>query len=325
MSDRSLRAVDLNLLVVFDALMAERNVTRAAEHNGLSQPAVSKALNRLRHLLGDRLFERRDGRMEPTARALELAGPIRGALSEIARTVIGQSDFDPREIRGVFRIAAFDLQQSSLLPALVARLRQEAPNLDLQVRGTERSRLEDQLASGELDAAIAPRPAGASALLAEPLWRDGLATLIGRHNPIALPMTLQSFAAAPHVVDAGHVQIARDGQAVSLVDAILAASGLRRRIAVVLPSAAGVPHVVAATDLIATLPTRIVKDMAPLPGVRVVPAPLPPVQVSPHLLWHPRTLNSPARAWLRDMIRKAAAKFTADLISGRATAAIWKD
>jgi DNA-binding transcriptional LysR family regulator len=292
---------------VFDALMAERNVTRAAEHNGLSQPAMSKALNRLRHLLGDRLFERRDGRMEPTARALELAAPIRGALSEIARTMSRRNDFDPREIAGVFRIAAIDLHQSALLPSLVARLRREAPNLDLQIRAFERNRLNDELASGELDVAIAPRLAGASPLLAEPLWRDGLVTLIGAENGMATPMTLQSFAAALHVVDAGHVQIGRDGQGVSLVDSILAASGLRRRIAVVLPSAAGAPSVVAATDLIATLPSRIVRDLTPVPGVRLVPAPLPPVEVSPHLFWHARTANSQPRAWLRDVIRQTAA------------------
>src|SRR5271154_2152244 len=100
MTERNLRGVDLNLLVVFDALMAERNVTRAAQHNGLSQPAMSKALNRLRYLLDDRLFERRDGRMEPTARALELAGPIHSALSDISRTLTSQGALDPRQIRG---------------------------------------------------------------------------------------------------------------------------------------------------------------------------------------------------------------------------------
>jgi DNA-binding transcriptional LysR family regulator len=306
-TDRNLRGIDLNLLVVFDALMAERNVTRAAQHNGLSQPAMSKALNRLRHLLGDRLFERRDGRMEPTARALELAGPIRGALSDIARTLVRQDELDPREISGTFRIATIDLHQTTLLPALVARLRRDAPKLDLQIQGIERHRLDDQLARGELDLAIAPRMGSNNHLRAEPLWRDGLVTLIGAANAIPTPMTLQGFAAADHVVDAGHVQVTPTGEGTSLVDTILAASGLRRRIAVVLPSSAGVPFVVAATDLIATLPSRIVRDFASIPGLRIVAAPLPPVEVSPHLFWHPRTQNSPARAWLRRVILETAA------------------
>jgi DNA-binding transcriptional LysR family regulator len=307
MTERNLRGIDLNLLVVFDALMAERHVTRAARHNGLSQPAMSKALNRLRHLLDDRLFERREGRMEPTPRALELAGPIHSALSDISRTLTLQSPLDPRQIIATMQIATIDLHQTTLLPALVAALRRDAPGLDIQVRAIERHRLHDQLATGELDLAIAPPLVGMRDLCAEPLWMDHLVTLIGADNPMTLPMTLESFAEAAHVVDAGHVQVAPDGQGTSLVNSILAERGLRRRIAVVLPSSAGVPFVVAATDLIATLPNRIIKDLTTIPDVRVVPAPLPRVEVSPHIIWHPRTQNVPLCSWLRAVIEQIAA------------------
>jgi DNA-binding transcriptional LysR family regulator len=307
MTERNLRGIDLNLLVVFDALMAERHVTRAARHNGLSQPAMSKALNRLRHLLDDRLFERREGRMEPTPRALELAGPIHSALSDISRTLTLQSPLDPRQIIATMQIATIDLHQTTLLPALVAALRRDAPGLDIQVRAIERHRLHDQLATGELDLAIAPPLVGMRDLCAEPLWMDHLVTLIGADNPMTLPMTLESFAEAAHVVDAGHVQVAPDGQGTSLVDSILAERGLRRRIAVVLPSSAGVTFVVAATDLIATLPNRIIKDLTTIPDVRVVPAPLPRVEVSPHIIWHPRTQNAPLCSWLRAVIKQIAA------------------
>jgi DNA-binding transcriptional LysR family regulator len=308
MTERNIRSVNLNLLLAFDALMAERNVTRAAQHNGLSQPAMSKALNRLRHLLDDRLFELRDGRMEPTPRALELAGPIHGALSDISRTLKPSKAFEPREAAGVVRIATIDLHQSTLLPALVARLRRDAPGLDLHFQAIERHRLHDQLATGELDLAIAPILAGARDLRAEPLWRDRLVTLIGANNPLPLPMTLDSFAEADHAVDAGHVQVDANGKGTSLVDAILAARGLTRRIAVVLPSSAGLPFVVAKTDLVATLPSRIFKDLAAIRGLKVVPAPLPPVEVSPHILWHPRTQNLSLLAWVRAMIKETAAK-----------------
>jgi len=117
-------------------------------------------------------------------------------------------------------------------------------------------------------------------------------------------MTLEAFTAACHVVDAAHVQVSIDGQGVSLVDSILAERGLRRRIAVVLPSATDIPFVVAATDLIATLPSRVVKGLATIPTVRILPAPLPTVEVSAHLFWHPRTQNSPLRAWLRATIKE---------------------
>jgi DNA-binding transcriptional LysR family regulator len=308
MTERNIRSVNLNLLLAFDALMEERNVTRAAQHNGLSQPAMSKALNRLRHLLDDRLFELREGRMEPTPRALELAGPIHGALSDISRTLKPPKAFEPGEYTGVVRIATIDLHQSTLLPALVARLRCDAPGLDLHFQPIERHRLHDQLATGELDLAIAPILAGAPDLRAEPLWRDRLVTLIGANNPLPLPMTLDSFATAEHAVDAGHVQVDANGKGTSLVDAILAARGLTRRIAVVLPSSAGLPSVVAKTDLIATLPSRIFKDLATIRGLKVVPAPLPPVEVSPHILWHPRTQNLSLLAWVRAMIKETAAK-----------------
>jgi DNA-binding transcriptional LysR family regulator len=305
-TERNLRGIDLNLLVVFDAMMAERHVTRAARHNGLSQPAMSKALNRLRNLFDDRLFERRERRMEPTARALELAGPIHNALSDILRTLTPSDALDPRQLTGTLRIATIDLHQTFLLPWVIARLRRDAPSLDLRIQPIERHRLHEQLASGELDLAIAPISAGTGGLRAEPLWKDRLVTLIGAGNPLPLPMTLETFAAVDHVVDAGHVEVGPDGQGTSVVDAILAARGLHRRIAVVLPSCAGVPFVVAATDLIATLPSRIVKDLA-IPGLRVVPTPLPPVEVSPHLLWHPRTQDSQPRAWLRTVIKETAA------------------
>ena len=116
------------------------------------------------------------------------------------------------------------------------------------------------------------------------------------------------FAEADHAVDAGHVQVDANGKGASLVDAILAARGLRRRIAVVLPSSAGLPFVVANTDLIATLPSRIFKDLELVPGLNVVPAPLPSVEVSPHVLWHPRTQDLPLPAWVRAMIKETAAK-----------------
>src|SRR5580658_3855814 len=108
-SERNLSSVDLNLLVVFDALMAERNFTRAAERNGLSQPAVSKALNRLRFLFDDPLFVRRDRGMEPTARARELAGPIHGALADISRTLTQSAAFEPSTARATVKIATIDL------------------------------------------------------------------------------------------------------------------------------------------------------------------------------------------------------------------------
>jgi DNA-binding transcriptional LysR family regulator len=309
-AERNLRSVDLNLLVVFDALIAERNVTRVAARNGLSQPAVSKALNRLRYLFDDPLFVRRDRAMEPTARALELAGPIRGALADISRTLRLPTVFDPASARATIKIATVDLYHTKLLPSLVERLRRHAPGIDLQVRANDCSSLHEQLASGQIDIAFAPLGNRTRELCAEPLWNDRLVTLVGRDNPLREPMTIESYAAAAHLVDAGHVQVSSDGVGTSVVDAILAARGLRRRIVLVLPNAAGVPFVVAATDLIATLPSRIVEGLASVSNVRVLNPPLPAVEVSPHMFWHSRSHASPLLAWLRSTIHEIAASIS---------------
>src|SRR5271163_4812200 len=146
-AERNLRSVDLNLLVVFDALITERNVTRAAARNGLSQPAVSKALNRLRYLFDDPLFVRRDRAMEPTARALELAGPIHGALADISRTLTLPAALDLSAATATVKIATIDLYHTKPLPSLVQHLRQHAPVVDLQVRATDCLHLREQLAT----------------------------------------------------------------------------------------------------------------------------------------------------------------------------------
>ncbi len=307
LAERNLRSVDLNLLVVFDALMSERNVTRAAARNGLSQPAVSKALNRLRFMFDDPLFVRRDRAMEPTARAIELAGPIHGALADISRTLTLPGAFDPATIRANVKIATIDLYHTDLLPALVRHLRRHAPGVDLQVRANDCSRLPEQLASGEIDIAFAPLGAQAKELSAEPLWSDRLVMMVGHDNPLREPVSIEFYAAASHLVDAGHVQVAQDGVATSIVDAILRARGLRRRIVLVLPNSAGIPFVVAATDLIATLPSRIVKGLAPVPNVRVLAPPFPEVEVSLHMFWHRRADADPLQVWLRAAIREIAA------------------
>jgi len=307
MAERNLRSVDLNLLVVFDALIVERNVTRAAARKGLSQPAVSKALNRLRSLFDDPLFVRRDRAMEPTARALELAGPIHGALADISRTLTSPSVFDPATVRTTVRIATIDLYHTNLLPALVRHLRCHAPGVDLQVRANDCSRLATQLANGEIDLAFAPLAAKNSEFYAEPLWNDRMVMLIGRDNPLKEPMTIEAYASAGHLVDAGHVRVSPDGVSTSVVDAILAARGLRRRIVLVLPSSAGVPYVIAATDLIATLPSRIVKGLASVPKVEVLTPSFLNVEVSPHMFWHRRAHDNPLHTWLRGVIREIAA------------------
>jgi DNA-binding transcriptional LysR family regulator len=301
MRKRNLSGVDLNLLVAFDALAVERNVTRAAARIGLSQPALSKALNRLRDVFDDPLFVRRDRSMEPTPRARALVVPIRGALADIARTLAPPA-FAPAEARGAIKLAAIDMYEAMLFPRLIGRLRAEAPALDIRVRSIDRSRLREHLASGDVDLAMAPLAGDDADLRTELLWRDHLLTLVARGNPLARRMTVAGFAAAGHVVDASLVQLGADGTGNSVVDAVLASRGLRRRVVVVLPSFSSAPAIVAGTDLLATLPSKIVTALGPMAGVRVVKPPLPLPEVTSHMIWHRRSDHDPLHAWLRALV-----------------------
>jgi DNA-binding transcriptional LysR family regulator len=306
MSDRNLSAVDLNLLVAFDALMLERNVTRAAARLGLSQSAMSKALNRLRDMFEDPLFVRSSRGMQPTPRASSLVAPIRSALADISRTLTPAS-FVPAEAVGTVRIAVVDMYETMLLPLVIRRLRTEALGVDLQVRSLERWRLREQLASAEVDIAIAPLGSDDADLHTQMLWRDHLLTLVADKSPLAKGMTAAEFAAAGHIVDAGLVQLAPDGTGNSVVDAMLASRGLRRRLVVVLPSLSSVPAIVASTDLVATLPSKIARALGAMPGVHILEPPLPLLEVTSHMIWHRRSHATPLAAWMRAVIVETAA------------------
>lgn len=307
MPERNLSGADLNLLVAFEALAVERNVTRAAARLGLSQSALSKTLNRLRGLFEDPLFVPHNRGMQPTARALELVAPIRSALADISRT-LKPAAFAPAKAVGTVRIAAVDRYETMLVPLLVKRLVDEAPGVHLHVMTPQRWRLREQLASGEVDVAIAPLGGDDADLHTQVLWRDRLVTLVAKTNPLAKKMTIAAFAAAGHVVDAGLVQLAPDGTGNSVVDAMLAARGLRRRIVVVLPSLSTVPTIVCGTDLIATLPSKIARAVGLTAGIKVVDPPLPLLEVTSHMIWHQRSDNAPLAAWVRARIAEIAAK-----------------
>lgn len=306
MPERNVSAIDLNLLVAFDALALERNVTRAAARIGLSQSALSKALNRLRDVFDDPLFVRHARGMDPTQRALDLVAPIRAALAEISRTLT-LSPFVPAEAVGVVKIAPVDRYETLLVPLLIKRLRSEAPGVDVRVKPIDRSRLREQLATADADIAIAPLGFDDADLHTQQLWRDHLVTLVAETNPLATGMTAECFAAAGHVVDAGLVELAEDGTASSVVDAVLASRGLRRRAVVVVPSFAWAPAIVSSTDLLATLPSRIVRALAPMSGVRIVEPPLPRLEVTAHMIWHRRSDCVPLQTWLRALIIEIAA------------------
>ncbi|MGI9383514.1 MAG: LysR family transcriptional regulator [Methyloligellaceae bacterium] len=297
----NLAGIDLNLLLVFDAVMSERHVTRAGQRIGMSQPAMSNALNRLRHHLEDELFVRGADGMRPTPRALELAEPIHSALAEI-ETALDPAVFEPATANRTFRIGTNDYAVTTLIPTLAARLGEEAPGVNIRTvpsAGRTLEMLDDQ----EIDfgiAAFADIPERFDALS---LIEDIFVVMMRRHHPLAKrPLTLGDYAAAKHLL----VSPRGDGQ--GYVDTELRAHGLTRQIAVTINNFSSIPAILAASDLIVTTPKRVADIFAPLYDFHTLPAPVP----GPHefstatLVWHRRLAGHPAHVWFRELLEGVA-------------------
>lgn len=297
-----LRGLDLNLLPVLDALLGERHVTRAAHRLGLSQPATSHALARLRALLGDPLLVRGPGGLVATPRALALAPQVREALEASARVLAGPVAFVPAEARRTFHIAASDYAELVLLPALIARLRRVAPGVELWSHPVPADAA-DALADGRVDLCVVPErgagwPAG---VYQRALFAETFTCVVRADHPAAgRRLTLNRFCELDHLL------VAPRGTPGSYVDDALAAVGRRRRVAVAVPHFLVVPHIVAATDLVATLATRVARQLAAPLALAVLPPPVEVAGFTMALLWHERAQRDPAHRWLREQVQAVA-------------------
>ncbi|WP_178131012.1 LysR family transcriptional regulator [Reyranella sp. CPCC 100927] len=293
----TLAAVDLNLLVALDALLAERNVTRAGARIGLSQSAMSKALARLRALFGDPLLVRTADRMVPTARAMALVEPLHRALGEVRRVIDRDAAFNPASMRRTVTLASADMQDLLILPDVIAHLRRAAPGIDLRVRASDRIDVVTALQSGEVDLGLMPMMANTSDLRSAVLFREELVVLVARGHDVARKgLTLKRFLAYPHIM------VSVEGRGTAPVDAALAARGLQRRIGLTLQHFLPVPFVVAASDMIAAYPARLARILAANVPVAVLPLPLPIEGATVHVAWHRRHDADPLLLWLRERL-----------------------
>lgn len=298
----NITSVNLNLLVAFEALIEERSVSRAAARVGLSQPALSNALGRLRDTFSDPLFIRTAHGMTATARALELAGPVRGGLSQLRGALAERPRFDPAVSTRSFRLAMTDYAELLLLGPLVRRIQRKAPEVQILIRRLDRIFIapEAELRSGAFDAAVGFFPE-ANALepgtYSQDLFVEENVCMARKGHPLLRKrLTLRQFAAASHVA----VFYRADSR--GLIDTILAGHGLRRRLLAATPHFLTVPYVVAESDLIAVVPAGLAarfRKRLPL-EVRKSPLRLPPFRM--RMLWHEHTAEDPADAWLRSEI-----------------------
>jgi len=304
MRETDLARIDLNLLVALSALLAERSVTRAAVRLGLSQPAASRALARLRETFGDPLLVRtRDG-LVPTPRAAALEAPL-GRLLDDVGDLVRRPEFDPATARGRFAVATVDYVDAVLLPALAEALRARAPRIDLVSLPSPRDPAVAlaALAEGRWDLqAMRFDDAAPAGILRQRLFEDDLVCLLRRGHPaLASGLTAEAFAALDHVLIT--VTDDRPGP----VDDALAAMGLARRIAVRVPHFLAAPLVAARTDAVLTMPRRLARMFADWLPVDLAEPPLPLAGFAISQFWHERRHGDPAHAWLRALAREVAA------------------
>lgn len=299
----NIAATDLNLLVAFDALLEERSVTRAARRVGLSQPAMSAALARLRGLFEDRLFERTSRGIEPTQRAMELAVPVRAGLMQLRRALEGDASFEAGRSERTFRLAMTDYAEWLLLGPLMAALGREAPGVQLQVRRLERlfAAPEGDLRSGAVDLAVGFFPDARTlqeGTLEESLFEERN-VVIARRGGMGR-MTLEAFAAARHAA------IIYRPEPWGLIDQELAARGKRRVLRLAAPHFLTVLEAVAGSDLIAVVPERLARRFRSSLRLDVRPVPFPMPVFHTRMAWHQQTSDDPAQRWLRGQVVAAA-------------------
>ena len=308
-----LHRIDLNLLVALDALARERNVTKAAARAGVSQSAMSHTLRRLRELFDDPLLVRGRGGMVLTPRAEALAVPLRSGLVSLARTLAEPPGFEPEQASRTFRIVSPDLFDALVLPTLLRRLEREAPSVDLAVVPMPK-RLSDSLETGDVDLAIYPvlldpQPFELDTkvdadLQSRTLFRDCFRCFVRNDHPALAgrrKLTLNAYTRLNHVL------VSPGGDGSGVVDRVLGARGLQRRIALRVPQFATALEVVAQSDLVLTAPSSLSRCST---GSSLASRPAP-VDIPEHaitMIWHPRFTEDPAQRWLRELMIDVTAK-----------------
>jgi DNA-binding transcriptional LysR family regulator len=289
--------LDLNLLRVFDAVLREKGVTAAAGRLGLTQPAVSNALGRLRAVLGDALFVRTQSGMEPTPFARGVAEPVRQALALLDSALAHGPGFEPASATRAFRFYMSDLGQVEFLPPLVERVQRLAPGVRLEAAGFDLEHIADALGSGALDLAIGFLPALGPPVHRKALFRDPYMCLMRADHPaIGAALTRKKF------VEAAHVLVTYRGGGHRVIEEALERAGVARRIALRVPHFTVVPMVLERTDLILTLPARVARVYESRGRLKKLPLPIaiPPAEVAVH--WHERFDADPGNRWLREQV-----------------------
>ena len=292
-----LREIDLNLLVVFQQLIQQRRVARVAEQLGITQPAVSNALARLRKLLDDPLFTRTPAGMQPTPLAEQLAEPVARALELLHGALNQRSSFAPAHSERVFTIGMTDIGEIYFLPRLMDAIAQAAPGVSVSTVRNAAVKLKEEMEAGHVDLAIGLLPQLRSGFFQRRLFTQRYVCLFREgHRLDKRRVSLREFSAAEHVV------VVSAGTGHGKVDELLERSGVRRTVRLTVPHFVAVGHILQHTDMVATVPERLAQVLAGPFGLSFTahPAELPEIAIK--LFWHAKVHKDPANRWLRDLV-----------------------
>lgn len=294
-----IRRIDLNLLVVFDAIYKSRNLTAAGAALGLSQPAMSHALKRLRWMLQDPLFVRLPRGLQPTPHAEQLAGPVAQGLESI-RGTLDRAGFDPSTSKRTFRLAMTDIGEQVFLPALLGHLLRHAPGVAVQTCQITTEDLRDAMASGGVDLALGFIPQLGPGFLQMRLFRSVYACVVRHGHPdIHETLSLKQYREARHALvlsaGTGHGEVIERAMLAKKID-----SNAIQRISHFL----AIPAILASTDLVATLPRNLAEAFGQQRKLRLLPPPLELPAFDITLYWHARYDLEPGNRWLREVIGK---------------------
>ena len=293
-----LSRLDLNLMLVFHHLVRLGRVSRVAQTLGMSQPAVSSALGRLRQALGDELFLRTQRGMEPTPYALQLAEPVALALDGLQQALNVRASFEPASSTRNFTLAMTDVGEMYFLPVLIDAMAQQAPGVTFEVVGVTPSGLKDDMASGRVDLALGLLPQLQAGFFQQSLFRQSYVCLMRKGHPLAAGkrLGLEAFAAAEHV------RVVAAGTGHGRVDAALERHGVRRRVRLTVPHYVALGDVLGHSDLIATVPERFAQRVTGPFGLTTRALPVEVEASAIHQFWHGRLHKDPGHQWLRTQI-----------------------
>lgn len=291
--------LDLNQLVLFHRLMVERRVSRVADSLGLTQPAVSNSLARLRKLFGDELFIRSPSGMVPTPFAEQLATPVGEALATIYQGINQRVQFDPARVERSMTIGMTDIGEIYFLPRLVERLRREAPGIRLSTVRNAAVNLRDDMEAGRVDLAIGLLPQLKAGFVQRRLFRQRYVCLFRRGHRLdnnRKQMTLADFRAAEHLV------VVSAGTGHGKVDELIRRAGVERKVRITVPHFVGVGHILQASELVATVPERLAQPLVEPFGLAYLSHPVKLPEIAINVFWHAKAHKSPANQWLRGVV-----------------------